>query len=268
MSKLDKKNSRKTSVGVAMCRREPTTGVPEILLVKSRLSYNYNAFVFGKYKPWDTEKIQSRMNNTTLHEKLLIWSCDFNKMWDHIWLRIPTANGDPKDTFYQFYINCRNKFERLISKDAGRRLRGLIAKATSVELGWLIPRGRIESGESELECALREMHEETSIDASQYHILHDVKPICASHEDENVTYVCKYFVGWTDRDFTPQINFTNQNQISEICDIAFTPLHKIGKLVAQNKNLRAHAELALKLFKQRVASNLTESKEQSASTND
>ncbi len=247
----EQKPQRKTSVGIALCRRQAITRVPQILLIKSRITYNFSAFVFGKYKPWDSEKLQYRFNNTTVNEKLLIWSCDFNKLWYHIWLKIPSS--DQSDSFYIFYINCRSKFERLISKDGGRKLRSLICKAGSVELGWEIPKGRQEIDESEIDCAMREVAEETGILANEYHILHNIKPICMSHEDENTIYVCKYFVGWTDKiTHDPILNFNNPSQISEVSDLRWIGLKEANTLVAQNKKLGTQVRLALKLFKKNV----------------
>lgn len=246
------KRSRKTSVGIALCRREPTTRMPQVLLVKARLTYNFTSFVFGKYKPWDNDKLQYRFNNMTAHEKLLVWSCDFDQMWYHIWLKIPSADN-PSDTFYTFYINCRSKFDRLISRDSGRRVRGLLNRSSqSAQLGWEIPKGRLNQDETEIDCAARETLEETGVASQDYHVLHQLNPICSSHEDENTVYVCKYFVAWTDRTFEPQLNFNNTTQISEVSDIKWTGLKETGTLVAQNKNLKKQVKLALRLFKQNV----------------
>ncbi len=248
----DPKKQRKTSIGIALCRRHPETKIPQILLVKSRLTYNFSSFVFGKYKPWDTEKLQYLFDNMTHHEKILVWSCDFSKMWYHIWLRIPTVDN-PNDTFWTFYLNCKAKFDKLISKDSGKRIRFLLNHAKSIELGWEIPKGRQEEMESELDCGIREMKEETNISEDDYHILTRIKPLCSSYEDENTIYVSKYFVAWTKKSFDTQINFNNIHQISEISDIKWLTLREANLLVAQNRYLKKQAKLALTLFKREVA---------------
>jgi len=243
----DKKAFRKTSIGIALCRR---ASVPQILLVKSRITYNFASFVLGRYKLWDTEKLQFLFNNTTQGEKLLIWSCDFSKLWYHVWLKCSSIEQSPSnDTFYQFYINCRSKFDKLISKEGGRRIKNLLNKSHSIELGWEIPKGRQEINEKELDCGIRELYEETGVSQCNYNILHNIKPICASHEDDNVIYIYKYYVAWTDKIFDPVINYNNLTQISEIEDLKWVSLHEANCLTAQNKNLKQQVKLALKLFK-------------------
>lgn len=242
------KAQRKVSIGVALCRRHPTTKCPQILLVKSRTTYNFTSFVFGKYKFWDSEKIQYQFNRMTCHEKLLVWSCDFAKMWYHIWLKVPVA-GDPTDTFYTFYINCRTKFDRLISKDSSKRIKSLLTKTTTVDLGWEIPKGRLENGELEIDCGVREMREESGISSQDYYILHNIKPICTSHEDEMVTYVNKYYVAYTDKIFEPVIDFNSITQLSEVSAVRWTSLKEANLLTAQNGNLGNQVRLALTLFK-------------------
>ena len=247
------KKQRKTSVGVALCRRHPETAIPQILLVKSRLTYNFSSFVFGKYKPWDTDILQYRFDHMTHHEKLLIWTCDFSKLWYHVWLKVPTA--DTPDSFWTFYVNCKAKFDKLISKDSGRRIRILLSRAKSIELGWEIPKGRQEPDETDLDCGIREFHEETNIPETDYHLLTQVTPICASHEDENTIYVSKYFVAWTDKPFEPVLNFNNQHQLGEISDIKWASLSDTNTIIAQNCNLKRDAKLALKLFKRETRKN-------------
>ncbi len=242
---------RKVSIGVAVCRRNPVTLVPELMLVRARTTYDFNSFVFGKFRPWDYIKIQHRLDNTSIHEKVLLMSCDFSRLWYHIWLRVPTAD-DPDEPFYQFYINCRNKFEKFVSKDGGRRFRYSIARASSVEPGWAIPRGHQNTGETEIECAVREVEEETGVAASDYTIMYDVKPIASSYDDESTTYICKYYIAAiADESRRLAISFLSPTQISEISGIGWYGLREIRGLIGQNHNLLDQSRLALKLFKHR-----------------
>jgi 8-oxo-dGTP pyrophosphatase MutT (NUDIX family) len=249
------RSQRKPSLGVALCRREPETKIPQILLVRSRITYSYSGFVFGKYKPWDTERLMELLGAVTAEEKLLIWSCDFSRIWYHIWQKVPEASD--ADSFYQFYINSRTKFERLVQRDSGKRLRGILSTTTTGELGWDIPGGKAEQRpdgtlETELETAQREMSEEADVAATDYHVLHDVRPICNSFEDDNTTWVRKYFVAWTDKKIEPRIRYNNLSQIGEVSQVRWCSLREVNGLVAQNKCLRDQVRLALRLFKRRV----------------
>ena len=185
----------------------------------------------------------------------MIWSCDFSRVWYHIWQKVPEASD--ADSFYQFYINSRAKFERLVQRDNGKRLRAILGATACGELGWDIPGGKAElradgTAETELETAQREMSEEAGVPATEYHMLHDVTPICNSFEDDNATWVRKYFLAWTDKKIDPRINYSNLNQIGEVSAVQWTSLREAGRLVAQNKCLVGQVRLALRLFKRRT----------------
>lgn len=246
---------RKPSLGIALCRRAPD-GTPQILLVRSRITYSFSGFVFGKYKPWDTSRITELVGAMTSEEKLLLWGCDFGRMWHHIWQKIPdvSPSNESADTFYQFYMNSRGKFERLIQRDNGRRMRAILTATPSGELGWDIPGGKSEHVETELETAQRELHEEAGVLDTDYHILHDVRPICNSFEDDNTTYVRKYYVAWTDKKIDHRLNYSNLSQIGEVSAVRWFGLRDMRVVVAQNKCLHGQVRLALTLFKRRVPS--------------
>jgi 8-oxo-dGTP pyrophosphatase MutT (NUDIX family) len=242
----------KTSIGIALCRREPETNIPQVLLVRTRVTYNYNAFLFGKYKPFDYDVIQNRLHNMTVDEKVIIMTMNFDKMWFHTWLRIPVGTSEP--SFYKFYLSCRSKFDKLISRDGGQKLKYLINRSRSIETGWEIPKGRMEPGETEVNCAVRELCEETGVAHNDYVVLHNIKPICTSHEDESNIYKCKYYVGSynpiaNNKNKHLKLDYTNHNQISEISDVGWFGLKEISHLVAQHRLLKEHCKLALKLYK-------------------
>lgn len=252
---MQDKKPPKLSVGVALCRIDPETKLPQILLVKSRVTYNYNAFIFGRYALGDWTTIQRRLNNMTTDEKIHIASLNFDAMWQHSWLRIPQPNIEAD--LYKFYMNSKTKFERLISRDAGRRLIQCINYSTNVETGWEIPKGRFEhTDQNELDCAARELMEETGIHHNDFKILENIQPIVSEHRDERIVYKCKYYIGHCS-DLTTQnphlhINYTNIKQVAEIADIRWFALRDLSKIPHQHCNLHTHSSLALKLFKSRV----------------
>lgn len=246
----EKKKNKKVSVGIAVCRRDPETKVPQVLLVKCRLTYSYNEFVFGKYKFWDNDKLIYLFNNMTVQEKLILQSCDFTKIWYHVWLRIPNAD-DNNNSFYQFYINCKSKFEKFIARDNAKRLKMFIAKATSIETGWEIPKGRIQGKELELDCAIREVKEETGVPGKDYKVYHNLPPIVSSFTTDHTVYVCKYYIA-ADIASKPIFSMANTGQVSEITDVKFVSLNDLKTLRAQNKTLRHCVTVALKIFKKRL----------------
>lgn len=81
---------------------------------------------------------------------------------------------------------------------------------------WDLPKGHIEPGETELECALREMYEETGIpvehvrldEAYRYETQRDVTPPYFNGETVRKTYV--FFIGYlnADTNSTAEITLT------------------------------------------------------------
>jgi 8-oxo-dGTP pyrophosphatase MutT (NUDIX family) len=238
----------KISIGLALCRR--FENVPQILLVRSRTTYSYNEFIFGKYQINDNEKIKNLFNTMSVHEKILILSQDFDNNWYHIWLRIPQQNDT--DSFFIFYKKCRSKYYKLIAKDNARRLKMLVQKSESTEPGWEIPKGKQELDETELDCAARELEEETGIRFNNIEILYNRKPLCYNFESHSVNYNLKYYVGWTDEMIEPSFNIINTLQSAEIMDIRWFPLHEIRRIPAQNKFLYKYSRIALKIFKAHI----------------
>ena len=246
------KKQIKTSIGLGICRRDPVSGVPQILLVQSRMTYCFTNFAFGKYKIWDTDRLQHLVDGMTQEEKILVWAGNFEKIWFHIWFRIPQLN-DTTDNFLNFYINSKSKFDQLFLKDNGKKLRILLSKsATRGSLGWDIPKGRKLESEHELDCCQRELREETELTPDTYTVMFDVRPIVYSYEDETSIYINKYYAAWTTRSIEPRLNYFNNDQLCEIRDIKWFGMTEIYKLGHQNHQLPAHCKLLLKLYKRRI----------------
>lgn len=200
---------------------------PEILLIKMRYTYSFSAFVFAKYNPRDVDSVKKRLDGTTSHEKLLIARCEFDQMWRHIWMRIPQTD---EGSMYQFYLNCKLKFERYIQRDGGRKLRSILTETTAGELQWDIPKGRANPDECEIETAKRELNEETNID--QGYEVCALHPFVHSYQDDIYNYICKYYLAIS---YTKggKLDYNNTNQICEIGGVAWFPKHKAIKAVRE-----------------------------------
>lgn len=74
----------KYSYGIACTRFNGR--VPQILLVQRRITYAFNAFVYGLYDPANTASIMQLINHMTVAEKILLRRRDFRQLWMHIWV--------------------------------------------------------------------------------------------------------------------------------------------------------------------------------------
>lgn len=82
----------RTSYGIALCRYNANM-VPEIIMVKKRLSYNFCAFVMGKYRKNDVSDLMLLFNGMTLQEKIDIISLDFQLLWTKLWAMPISSNS-------------------------------------------------------------------------------------------------------------------------------------------------------------------------------
>lgn len=218
--------SNKTSLGIALIRE--CDAKTKILLIKMRYTYNFSAFVFSKYNPRDVDSVRRRLDGTTSHEKLLIARCEFDQMWRHIWMNIPNTD---EGSMYQFYLNCKIKFERYIQRDGGKKLRSILTNTSYGELQWEIPKGRANTDECEIDAAKRELCEETNIETSQYTVM-AVRPFVYSYQDDVCTYVCKYYLA-KDECAAACMDYNNTNQICEIGGVAWFAEREATRIVRE-----------------------------------
>lgn len=154
-----------SSYGVACFRHIPGNGY-EVILMKRRYTYEFRIFVYGDYKyngpNISMQYMSSLLSRMTVDEKLLIMTWDFNRLWYKIWL---TDVGVPD--------NLREKFENMYNAIGKTVLVNMIESSASADTIWELPKGRMDTLESEVECANREFVEETGIPKHKYNLFID-----------------------------------------------------------------------------------------------
>lgn len=161
----------------------------KVLLVQRRFTYAFMDFIMGKYSNLDS--VKKLLNEMTLVELSDIYSLDFNKLWDKLWLPYQTLQK-PNAFLYEKVFN---KFKTFFLFDGGDRLRSFIDQSVPTgALIWNIPRGRKNtSKETDIYCAMRELDEETGYKKVDYTILPNYnKEVSYIHGDTK--YICKYFI--------------------------------------------------------------------------
>ena len=155
-----------TSCGI-ICVRDLGAGDPVILAVQRKDSFAFVEFMRGKYRMSDVEYVRTLFEGMTHSERKGVKFLEFSELWTELW------NGFSKSKNKHEYENARCKFASLRE---GVQVNGrLCSIATLVDESvgrdspeWGFPKGRRDSGgESDLECALREMREETGISGRQ-----------------------------------------------------------------------------------------------------
>lgn len=248
----------KTKYGIPLCRYNPKkNNVVEILLIKRRYSYHFLIFVMCYYKKTDIEYLRYLLDNMSFAEKIDIISMQYSQMWYRICLNNPEKYFNITDVYktnnfskhpvksrfsnveiHKLYYEKKSKFEQNFLSDNGIFLRKLVQQSSDAEIIWEIPKGgknRILSKtgyklETDIDCAIREFYEETSISNEKFRILYDVEPVVDSFIDDKVRYTTIYHIATLrnpDEMFTPHIDFRNFDQITEVEQIKWVSLEEI-----------------------------------------
>lgn len=137
----------------------------QFMLVKRRHSLNYIEFIRGKYDPNDIDTIKHMFSLMSISEVEMIKTKDFNYLWNNLWMK----NAHKKKYMAEF-----NQ-----SKDKFNSIKLDINDFSSEydETEWEIPKGRKNSNEKNIDCAVREFREETNINYDDYIVINCVDPI-------------------------------------------------------------------------------------------
>lgn len=219
----------KKSYGIILCRNANPPSKPlklEALLVHKRYTYAFAEFLHGHYSGRDQKKITNILQHMTSEELLDVWSLNFSQMWFRIWVSYDHDNP--------LYIKKERKFYNVFLKqDRGEYLRSLIKRVTPLgSLFYEIPKGRKNMDkEPEINCAIRELLEETSIPKRNYKIIPHFKKY-HSFVHMNVQYDTTYFLAFVKR---PGRSFYSINVMNgEVSGAAWMDINKI-RLVDNNR---------------------------------
>jgi 8-oxo-dGTP pyrophosphatase MutT (NUDIX family) len=208
--------------GIACCRYNSLSRSYEILLICKRFTYSFNAFLHGKYNSGNDAELIQLFSSMTLEEKLDILSLNFAQMWYRVWL-----HNMQRTTSYFF---AKNKYENAFVADGGGRLRKLISKSTHADKIWEIPKGRKKNkAESNIQCAVREFHEETGIPKKGYKLFPWAKST-HTYLDSGVRYSNTYYLAFTRCRIEPTINFNLQEQVGEVSDVRWMNINEIRQV--------------------------------------
>ena len=200
------------SYGIICCKKNNNTNKNEILFIKKKNTYAYINFLKGLYS--SDYDILSLLNKMTFEEKITIMSLDFKLSWYKCFLSYD--DNDKK------IIKFKNKFNKIVCKDGGKKIVDLIKQSSNYDLIYEIPKGHVNKHESHINAAIREFQEETNIHKSKYRLLVDEKPLIYTFVDENVKYIYHYYIAiMLDQSYIPKVNYSNKHMLFETCDIRF-----------------------------------------------
>jgi len=190
-----------------------------MLMVRRKDSMAYTEFLRGKYNSLDTPYIKKLLSNMTIDEEKRIATEDFDSLWTRLW-------GVGKDCHSIEYEISREKYNSLNRKK-------LVDETSSIheEPEWGVPKGRRARGETDLQCGIREFHEETNIPETAY----KVTDICLTETfagTNNTQYRHVYYIARMVSSSQINLNqkFTTMQQ-KEISAIEWKTLAECKKLI-------------------------------------
>lgn len=132
-----------------------------LLMIRRKDSMSFAEFMRGKYDPTNRPYVDLLVRNMTLKEQALIATEPFETLWKLFW-------GDDRTS--SEYALSRDRFNQL---DRVALMRSNLSVYTEPE--WGFPKGRRMRGESDLDCAIREFHEETNIPREAYSVINNLR---------------------------------------------------------------------------------------------
>lgn len=176
-----------TSHGVILYRETPDMQKRQYLMIRRKDSFGYIDFMRGKYHLNNSTQIQNLLNEMTMKEKSWLITQDFSSLWNELWIYSPN-----KQHFMGEENKAKSKYESIQPN-----LQEMLAKSDTmwVETEWEFPKGKRNSNEKEMDCALREFEEETGISCKQIDLFDNVLPFEENFIGSNgKTYKNKYYL--------------------------------------------------------------------------
>jgi 8-oxo-dGTP pyrophosphatase MutT (NUDIX family) len=187
------------------------------LLIQRKDSLSFVEFIRGKYQPHQLEYIGTLLKGMTILEHEKLRTMQFDKLWESVW-------GEASKTHRSDFENSEKKYQ-LISDKIGELLD--IYNTNWKEAEWGFPKGRRNTRESDIGCAIREFQEETNLKRGEFHLVQNTMPISETFFGSNNVHYChKYYIGVCNDNIDVIMNKNNPHMTREIGDIRWLTLEE------------------------------------------
>ena len=184
----------------------------KFLMIRRKDTFGYIDFIRGKYSPYNVEQLQHTINEMSESEKKRIKDKPFEYLWKHMW------GGTGGNQFRSEETISSKKFD-VITKGVtvnGKTytLQDLLKNSDTVwkETEWEFPKGRRNTQERDIDCAVREFEEETGYSNVSINIVENIMPFEEIYIGSNYrSYKHKYFLAYMD----PPIIESNMNNFQK-----------------------------------------------------
>jgi ADP-ribose pyrophosphatase YjhB (NUDIX family) len=250
----------KVSYGIILFRKSSVTQQYEVLLSMAPISYAFIELAYGRYvldKTKYLDVIFSLINNITPHEKRLLGKFDF----PHIFFYINGLKYDDvvfidemtpqQRRQYDAYLQAYKIFNMYIVGNRKKIIEHINNSYNKHVNLWQIPKGRPDKGELPLDCAIREMWEETGMASLNYDVMYDMKPIVYNNIVINTCYTSHYYIAMLKKNVSPKLKYKTTNTYIEVVDIRWVPLSKLELFISNEKVINVICSAAKHLKKRK-----------------
>lgn len=195
------------------------------LMIQRKDSLGFIEIIRGKYKITDIDYIKYHIAAMTKSEQQKLLNNDFEVLWNNLW-------GIPKEQSLNYKNDkeaAKEKFEKLKNGIDTISLEELIKEVQTQwdTPEWGFPKGRRDPRESEYDCALRELKEETSISEKDILFIQNLEPLSETFFGSNHVHYChKYFIFLYNSDKDVVYDQKNTHMLQEIGDIGWYSLEE------------------------------------------
>uniref|UniRef100_A0A6C0J183 Nudix hydrolase domain-containing protein n=1 Tax=viral metagenome TaxID=1070528 RepID=A0A6C0J183_9ZZZZ len=217
---MSKNYKKKVSYGILLYYFDDNLKQNKFLLVRRKDSIEYVQIIRGNYNLTCEKDIKNMFSRITKTEFNNLKTLTFKQLWEKLWMK-SLEDDTFRIEFKKNYEKSLNKFQQLKNTTIYKTICKNF-KFKYDESEWGIPKGRKNSDETDIDCAIREFSEETNINDNYYIILNSNQFIEEYIGSDNKTYKHIYYLAKSKtKNIDLKLDLNNRSQVTEISSIDF-----------------------------------------------
>lgn len=146
------------------------------LMICRKHTFGFTSIIRGKYLSTNSVQIQTYIDSMTNYEKEIISTKDFGELWEYLWCGILNNRKNHDKSHSEMKFNSIRDTLLLCIQNSETRWENP---------EWEFPKGRMQLGETDIECAVREFVEETHISSNNINIIYNICPFEEIYKGSN-----------------------------------------------------------------------------------
>lgn len=172
------------SYGIILYKME--TAKKKYLMICRKHTFGFTSIIRGKYSSSNADQIQVYVDSMTNHEKEIMSTHSFDELWEYMWCGILSTRKNHDKSHAELKFN--NILDTILTCIAN-------SPTNWEQAEWEFPKGRMQPGETDIQCALREFEEETHISTNNINIIYNICPFEEIYRGSNdKMYQITYFM--------------------------------------------------------------------------